>query len=281
MTSQTDTVIGDGTDVWSPLWPVAVDSQPVTLRRAVASEWIKFRTLRSSWAVLGGAMLGMLVFGLIVAYNTRHLTSNLQPNDIAPSATLQGYYLAQLLIGALGVLFVSGEYSTGMIRSTFAAVPKRIPVLWAKLIVFVTVTAVTMIPVSIVAFLAAQGLISGFRPGFSLGDPGVLRVVIGTGVYLMLLGMIGAALGWILRSTPGGLVAYAAVILIIPVLFGDALGNWGKQVAQYLPSNAGASFSTSIPEGPTLSPWVGLAVMVVWAVVAIAVARVLLHRRDA
>ena len=59
-----------------------------------------------------------------------------------PSATLQGYYLGQLLIGALGVLFVTGEYSTGMIRSTFAAVPKRLPVLWAKLVVFVAVTAV-------------------------------------------------------------------------------------------------------------------------------------------
>ena len=259
-----------------------VESQPVTLRRCVASEWIKFRTLRSSWAVLGAAMLGMLVFALIVAYNTRHITSNLQPNDIAPSATLQGYYLAQLLIGALGVLFVSGEYSTGMIRSTFAAVPTRIPVLWAKLIVFVTVTAVTMIPVSVVAFLAAQGLLSNFRPGFSLGDPGVLRVVVGTGVYLVLLGVIGAALGWILRSTPGGLVSYVAVILIIPVLFGDALGNWGRHIAQYLPSNAGQSFSTSIPEGtPSLSPWIGLLVMAVWAVIAVAVALVVLRRRDA
>ncbi len=216
----------------------------------------------------------MLVLALVVAYNTRHLTSNLQANDIAPSSTLQGYYLAQLLIGALGVLFVSGEYSTGMIRSTLVAVPRRLPVLWAKLVVFVTVTAVSMIAVSIVAFVCAQALLSHYRTGFSLSDPGVLRVVIGTGIYLTLVGMIGGALGWIVRSTPGALVAYFAVILVLPILFGDALGNWGKEVAKFLPSQAGASFSTSIPDSPhySLSPWVGLLVLVGWVAVTLAIA---------
>ncbi len=258
------------------------EAQPVTLRRVIRSEWIKFWTLRSTWAVLGAAVVGMLVLALVVAYNTRHLTRNLQANDIAPSSTLQGYYLAQLLIGALGVLFVSGEYGTGMIRSTLVAVPRRLPVLWAKLVVFVTVTAASMITVSIVAFVCAQALLSHYRTGFSLSDPGVLRVVIGTGIYLTLAGMIGGALGWIVRSTPGALVAYFAVVLVLPVLFGDALGNWGKEVAQFLPSQAGASFSTSIPESSySLSPWVGLLVMAGWVAVALAVAAGVLRRRDA
>jgi ABC-2 type transport system permease protein len=259
-----------------------VEAQPVTLRRVVRSEWIKFWTLRSTWAVLSAAVVGMLVLALVVAYNTRHLTSNLQANDIAPSSTLQGYYLAQLLIGALGVLFVSGEYGTGMIRSTLVAVPRRLPVLWAKLVVFVTVTAVSMIAVSIVAFVCAQALLSHYRTGFSLSDPGVLRVVIGTGIYLTLVGMIGGALGWIVRSTPGALVAYFAVVLVLPVLFGEALGNWGKEVAQFLPDQAGASFSTSIPESSySLSPWVGLLVLVGWVAVALAMAAGVLRRRDA
>ena len=259
------------------------EAQPVTVRRVIKSEWIKFWTLRSTWAVLGAAIVGMLVLALVVAYNTRHLTSNLQANDIAPSSTLQGYYLGQLLIGALGVLFVSGEYGTGMIRSTLVAVPRRLPVLWAKLVVFVTVTAASMITVSIVAFVCAQALLSHYRTGFSLGDPGVLRVVLGTGIYLTLVGMIGGALGWIVRSTPGALVAYFAVVLVLPVLFGDALGNWGKEVAQFLPSQAGASFSTSIPESPqySLSPWIGLLVLGGWVVVALAVAAGVLRRRDA
>ena len=260
----------------------AAEAQPVTLRRVIRSEWIKFWTLRSTWAVLSAAVVGMLVLALVIAYNTRHLTSNLQANDIAPSSTLQGYYLAQLLIGALGVLFVSGEYGTGMIRSTLVAVPRRLPVLWAKLVVFVTVTAVSMITVSIVAFVCAQALLSHYRTGFSLSDPGVLRVVIGTGIYLTLVGMIGGALGWIVRSTPGALVAYFAVVLVLPVLFGEALGNWGKEVAQFLPSQAGASFSTSIPESSySLSPWVGLLVLVGWVAAALAIAAGVLRRRDA
>lgn len=257
-------------------------AQPVTLRRVIRSEWIKFWTLRSTWAVLGAAVVGMLVLAVVVAYNTRHLTSNLQANDIAPSSTLQGYFLGELLIGALGVLFVSGEYSTGMIRSTLVAVPRRLPVLWAKLVVFVTITAVSMITVSIVAFVSAQALLSHYRTGFSLSDPGVLRVVIGTGVYLTLIGMIGAALGWIVRSTPGALVTYFAIVLVLPVLFGDALGNWGKEVAQFLPGQAGASFSTSIPESSySLSPWVGLLVLAGWVAVALAIAAGVLRRRDA
>jgi ABC-2 type transport system permease protein len=261
--------------------PFDVDSEPVNLRRTINAEWIKFRTLRSTLGVLGAAVLGMFVVAMLVAYNTRHIGPNIQPDDVVASSTLQGYYLGQLLIGALGVLFVSGEYSTGMIRSTLAAVPKRLPVLWAKLIVFVAVTATSMIVISLIAFLSAQGLISHYRTGFSLGDPGVLRVVIGTGVYLTLIGVIGAMIGWIVRSTPGALVAYIALILVIPVIFGNVLGTWGKNIAQYLPSMAGGSFIRSLGEPPNLSPWTGLGVFVLWVVAAIIVAAIVLRRRDA
>ena len=258
-----------------------VDSQPVTLSRVITAEWLKFRTLRSTVAVLSIAAAGMILIALTVAYNTRHITANIDPNDRNQSATMQGYYLGQLLIGALGVLFVSGEYSTGMIRSTFAAVPKRLPVLWAKLVVFVTVTAVTMIASCIIAFLCAQALISHYRVGFSLGGPGVLRVVIGTGAYLTLIGVVGAALAWIVRSTPGSLVAYIAVILVLPGLFGNVLGQWGKDIAKFMPSEAGASFVNTLRDPGSLTPWTGLGVLAIWAVVGIATAAIQLRRRDA
>jgi ABC-2 type transport system permease protein len=261
--------------------PPRVESQPVTTRRAIRSEWIKWKTLRSTWAVLGVAVVAMVLIGLIEAYNTRHLTANLQANDIAASGPLQGYYLGQLLMGALGVLFVSGEYSTGMIRSTLAAVPKRIPVLWAKLVVFVAVVGTSMIVITFVAFLSAQGLLSHYRTGFSLSDPGVLRVVLGTGIYLTLIGVIGAMLAWIVRSTPGSLVAFVGVVLVLPVLFGDALGNWGKNIGKFLPSSAGGRFAESIPDGYTLTPWWGLVVLIGWVLLGVAVAVVLLRRRDA
>jgi ABC-2 type transport system permease protein len=258
-----------------------VASEPVTTRRAITAEWIKWKTLRSTWAVLGAAVVAMVVIGLIEAYNTRHLTPNLQANDIAASGPLQGFYLGQLLIGSLGVLFVSGEYSTGMIRSTLAAVPKRVPVLWAKLAVFVSVVGTSMIVITFVAFLSAQGLLSHYRTGFSLSDPGVLRVVLGTGIYLTLIGVIGAMLAWIVRSTPGSLVAFVGVVLVLPVLFGDALGNWGKNIGKFLPSSAGTRFAESIPDGYTLTPWWGLVVLVGWVLLGLVVAGVLLRRRDA
>ena len=258
-----------------------VASEPVTLGRVATSEWIKFRTLRSTLAVLGGAVATVLAIGLIVAYNTRHLTANLQPDDHVQSATMQGYLLAQLLIGALGVMFVSGEYSTGMIRSTLTAVPKRLPVLWAKIVVFVTVTAAAMLATCVITFVAAQALIGNYRTGYSLTDPGVLRVVLGTAVYLTLIGILGAAIGWIMRSTPGALVSFAGLVLVLPVLFGHLLGSWGQHVGQYLPSTAGGSFITSIRAANTLTPWTGLAVLGLWAVVGLAIAAVQLRRRDA
>jgi ABC-2 type transport system permease protein len=258
-----------------------VTVEAVTLPRVVRSEWIKFRSLRSSWFVLGAAVLGMLLLSLVIAYNTRHIAGHQDANDLAPSATLQGYYLGQLLIGALGVLFVSGEFSTGMIRSTFAAVPKRLPVLWAKLLVFFVVTAVAMVVITIVAFLASQAFIGHYRTGYSLSDPGVLRVVLGTGLYLTLVGVIGGMLGWIVRSTPGALVSYFALMLVLPVLFGNVFGTWGKDIARFLPDQAGAAFATSIPESPHLSPWAGFLVLLSWVSVGIIVAALSLRRRDA
>ena len=257
-----------------------VESQPVTLRSAIASEWVKFRTLRSSAAMLAGASIGMVAIGIIVGWNTRRLSPTLDPEDIVPSAVLQGYYLGELLVGALGVLFVSGEYSSGMIRSTMTAVPRRIPVLIAKFVVFVTVTSATIIPCFVIAFVAGQGIISRSRSGFSLGDPGVLRLVLGTGIYLVCIGVIGASCGWLVRNTPGALVTYFAIILVLPGIFGNVLGNWGKDIAQYLPSEAGRSFVSSLHFPHTLSTWAGFTGLMAWVVAGLAVSAFSLRRRD-
>ena len=273
-TATIDTTVGRST-TWA-----GVVSQPVTFARAAKAEWIKFRSLRSTWAMLGAAVLGMLLLGLIVAYNTRHLTAHQQPDDLSPSATLQGYNLGQLLIGALGVLFVSSEFSTGMIRSTFAAVPKRIPVLWAKLAVFLAVTAAAMTAITVITFLASQAVIGHYRTGFSLSDPGVWRIVLGTGLYLTLVGVIGGMLGWIVRSTPGALVSYFALVLVLPVL-GGLFGSAGRHVVQFLPSRAGAAFTTTAPESPHLAPGVGLLVLGAWVAAGVILAIVSLRRRDA
>lgn len=273
-TATIDTIAG------RPTSRAGVASQPVTIARTVKAEWIKFRSLRSSWAVLGAALLGMPIIGFVVAYNTRHLTARQQVADLVPSATLQGYYLGQILIGALGVLFVSSEFGTGMIRSTFAAVPKRLPVLWAKLVVFFAVTAAAITSITVITFLGSQALIGHYRTGFSLSDPGVWRIVLGTGLYMTLVGVIGGMIGWIVRSTPGSLVSYFALVLVLPV-FGSLFGSSGTHVAQFLPSEAGAAFITSTPASPHLAPGAGVLVLGAWVAAGVILATASLRRRDA
>jgi ABC-2 type transport system permease protein len=252
---------------------------PVTQRGVIAAEWLKFRSLRSTLLVLLAAVLGMVAFGAIIAMNTRNPAGQ-DPEDLVASGPLQGYYLGQLLMGALGVLVVSGEYSSGMIRATMAAVPKRLPVLIAKAVVFTVVVGVSMIGASIVAFLVAQAVLSGHRHTFSLADSSTLRVVIGTGIYLTLVGLIGSVMAWIVRSTPGALVATLALILVLPILFELVFPSWGDYIGAYLPTGAGQSFSTNLALPHALSPWVGLAVMVSWVAAGLVAAAWVLKRKD-
>lgn len=250
--------------------------------RVVHSEWIKFRTLRSSWLTLVGAVVAMVAIGLVVGYVTS--TSNwatLEAEDTAASAPVQGYLLSQLLIGVLGVLFVTGEYGTGMIRSTFAAVPRRLPVLAAKTVVFSAVALVAMTLASFAAFFGAQLFLSGDGHGSSLADPGALRAVAGVGVYLMLIGALGGALGWIVRSTAGAISALVALLMVLPVLVGFLPGDVGSDVAKFLPSDAPAAFLSSVPVADTLAPWTGLGVLALWVIAALGAATVLVRRRDA
>ena len=252
---------------------------PVTQRGVIVSEWLKFRSLRSTLLVLAAAVVAMVVFGAVIAFNTRN-PAGLDPEDVVASGPLQGYYLGQLLMAALGVLVVSGEYSSGMIRATFAAVPRRLPVLIAKAVVFTVVVGVSMIAASVVAFLVAQAVLSGYRPTFSLSDGSTLRIAVGTGVYLTLVGLIGSVLAWIVRSTPGALVATFAVILVVPILLELVFPSWGTYIAAYLPTGAGQSFSTSLAAPHALSPWTGLAVMVAWVVAGMVAAGAVLRHKD-
>ncbi len=253
---------------------------PVSLPRVMAAEWLKLRSVRSTPLVILAAMLAMVVFGAIIGHNTRD-AAGLDPEDLVASGPLQGYYLAQLLIGSLGVLVVSGEYSSGTSLATFAAVPRRLPVLVAKVVVFTAVVATAMVAACVVGFLVAQAFLSGYRPTFSLADPDVLRVVVGTGIYLTLVGLLGGAFGWIVRNTPGALVTLFAVILVLPVLLLLFHGAWAQHLGAWLPTGAGSAFSTSLHVPGELGPWTGLAVMVAWVVTTYAAAAVLLTRRDA
>jgi ABC-2 type transport system permease protein len=262
--------------------PAAPPGGKVTPGRILNSEWIKFRTLRSSWLTLLGAVVAMVGIGLIVGYVTSTSDwATLDGENTFASATVRGYLLTQLIVGVLGVLFVTGEYGTGMIRSTFAAVPRRLHVLAAKTVVFSTVALVLMTLASFAAFFGGQIFLSAHDHGSSLSDPGALRAVAGVGVYLMLVGALGGALGWIVRSTAGAITALVALLLILPVLVGFLPASVGTDIAKLLPSHAAEAFVSSGPVANALAPWTGLGVLVLWVALALAAATVLLRRRDA
>jgi ABC-2 type transport system permease protein len=246
------------------------------------SEWIKFRTLRSSWFTLVGAVLLMIVFGAIFGYSTSTANwAKLGADSRAATGSLGGYQIAELVIGVLGVLFVTGEYATGMIRSTFAAVPRRLPVLAAKSSVLAAISVVTMTAASFAAYFIAQAFLSSHGHGSSLSDPGALRSVAGVGIYLALIGALGGALGWIVRSTAGGISALVGIMLILPVVVGLLPNGIGETITKCLPSEAGGAFITATHNTGALSPWIGLGVLVLWVVGAFAAATMLVRRRDA
>jgi ABC-2 type transport system permease protein len=261
----------------------------VTQMRVALSEWTKLRTLRSTrYALLAGALM-TIAFAIIPAFVNANRWSTMSLADKAGfhplETSLIGVTVAQLAIGVLGVLVISGEYSTGMIRSTFAAVPKRLPVLWGKAGVFGLVTLVLALPSTLIAFFAAQAILKGHSfnghdIALSFSDPGVAGAVIGGALYLTLVGLFGLGLGAILRSTAGGISALAGILFVLPPLMNVLPSSWNNAISPYLPSNAGQAIMQSGHPDHSLAPWTGLGVFAAYTAVAIVIAAVQLRRRD-
>jgi len=189
---------------------LAVSAPRVTQARVVRSEWTKLRSLRSTrWSLLAAFVFTIgfsLLFAAVVANHWSHMDprerADRNPLDIAQA----GVNIAQLAIGVLGVLIISGEYSTGMIRATMTAVPKRLPVLWAKAGVFAAVAFALSLPAVLIAFYGSQAILNRHHIlQVSFSAPGVARVVIGGALYLTVIGVFALALGALLRNTAGGI----------------------------------------------------------------------------
>ncbi len=257
----------------------------VTQARVIRSEWLKMRTLRSSWLTLSLAVASIAGVGIVIAWSTANDWNNMRPREKAhfnPLADpLAGFNLAQLAIGVLGVLLVAGEYSTGMIRASLGAVPKRLPVLWAKLGVFTTITLVTMLPTAVITFFISQRLLSSRHIQTTWSTPTVARTVIGIGLYLTVAAALGIALGAILRNVAGAIAALVGVLLVVPVVASALPQTWGDRINKWLPSNAGQALLSVSSDNTTLSPWRGFAVFCGYAVLALTAAAILLKRRDA
>jgi len=269
----------------------------VTFPRVLRSEWTKFYSLRSTYWTLLAAVVILAGLGALITYGImsqeevqlarRAGLRRLPPGlgfDLV-SISFQGINLSQLAIGVLGVLMVTGEYSTGMIRATFAAVPRRLPVVLAKAIVMAVTTFVVMVPAAILTFYVGQGILGTF--GGEITDPGVIRAVIGAGLYLVVIGLMGVAFGWILRSAAGAISTLVAIVIILPILVQVIPVDWIKAADPYLPSRAGQAIywvDTTLlkrfAEG-SLDPWPGFALFAAYAVALLVVAAVVVKRRDA
>jgi hypothetical protein len=263
----------------------AIQVGRVTQPRVIRSEWTKLWTVRSTrWSLLVASVLtiGFPILASIVIsthWGSRSPGDRAHFNPLDPA--LIGSQIAQLAIGVLGVLVITGEYSTGMIRATLSAVPKRLPVLWAKGIVFASVTFALMLPAVLVAFFASQSILSRHHANLHWSHPGVARCVIGAALYLTVTAVLTLALGTILRTTAAGIATFAAIFFVLPPLMDVLPSSWNNAVSPYLPSNAGRALISLTRDAHSLGPWTGFGVFAAYAAAAVVLAAVLLVTRDA
>ncbi|MCU1589831.1 MAG: putative transporter transrane protein [Frankiales bacterium] len=259
--------------------------QRVTPARVVLSEWTKLRTLRSTVMSLLAAIVFVIGFSILVPSVIRAHWPPRDPRDALNfdpvGVSLVGGFFAQLAIGVLGVLIVTGEYATGMIRATLAAVPARLPVLWAKALVYAVTVLVLMIPTCVLGFFIGQSILSSKHIETSFGHPGVARAVIGSALYLAGIGLLGLGLGALLRNTAGAISTLFGLLFVVPVVVHFLPASWSDAIGKYLPSNAGQGIYSLHPDSTQLGPWTGFGVFLLYAVVALVLAGVALVRRDA
>lgn len=256
----------------------------LSFARVVKSELIKFRSLRSTWITYAVALVVADGLGILVAAlrgsDIHNHGGSLGIDRVA--FTLHGVMLAQLAIGVVGVLFITGEYATGSTRASLTAVPKRVPVLLAKATVLGTVTALVGLAMTFIAFFAGQAVLSTWGLNVGLGSSGALRAVTGSALYLVCVALIGLGVGFALRSTGGAIATLFGVILVLPLLVTALPQSWQDHISKFLPLNIAVQMMTTRYGGgsPALSNGWGAAMLVIYALAALAIGLAVLMRRD-
>ena len=265
----------------------AVVTKPSTVGRVVRSEWIKLRSLRSTWIMLGSLAAAIVAFGLISASVA---TGSVSTPGGGPAfagtspvdTVLAGANFGILIVAVMGVLVGAREYSSGLIRTSIAVVPRRWPLLLGKLVTFVGVLLPTVLVSVLVSFFAGTAILSAAGvASVTWGTAGVAGAVLGTVGYLVGIGVIGVCLGILLRSVGSGLGVLIGGILFVPTLASALLPSSWDSVLKYLPSNAGMSFTSVATDSSMLTYGAGLAVFIAWVVLAVGGALGSLTRRDA
>ena len=262
----------------------------VGIGAVVRSEWTKFRSVRSTTVSL--LVMVVLIVGL-GALSTALTTANWSSTGPADRLTfdptnrsLVGILFGQLAIGVLGVLVISAEYGTGTIRATFAAVPRRPMVLMAKAVVFGAVGLLVSEVTAFAAFFVGQSLLTGATPHAVLSQPDVLRAVVGSGLYLAVLGLFGLGIAAIVRHTAGGIATFVGLLLVLPLIVEALPSSIRDPVAKYLPAVIGEVMTSAVSaraarDFPVLGPWAGFGLLCAYAAAALVLGGIVVVRRDA
>jgi ABC-2 type transport system permease protein len=253
-------------------------------RTVARMEWLKLRSVRSTWWTLLVFAAGMI--GLAVLVLSHEHWASMSPADRASfdptNDGFAGLVIGQLAIGVLGVLIITTEFSSGLVRATFAAAPRRPLVLAAKAAVLAGVALAAGEILAFAAFAAGEAALRAPAPHAALGQPGVLRAVLLAGAYPALIGLIGLGLGALIRHTAGAISAVAGVLFVVPLILLPLGTSIQNSVGKFLPMLiAEDSISAAKPQADALAPWAGFALLCAYAAVALAVGGWTLARRDA
>lgn len=250
------------------------------LRGMVRSEWTKLRTVRSTvWSLGLVVVLSIGISALATAEARAHLSSGGIGDPTRLS--LIGVFFAQLVLGVLGILVMSSEYGTGTIRATLAATPRRPLVLVAKAVVFGAVSLIVAEVVAFLSYLLGQALLTAPAPHTTLSSPGALRAVVGSGLYLCVLGLLALSLATIIRHTAGAIGAFVGVLLVAPIIVAALPSSIGNDIQRFLPDTIGRELISLHTGSHAFSPWVGFAVLCAYAVGLLVIGGIVLVRRDA
>ena len=252
---------------------------------AVRSEFTKIRSTRSTyWTLLALIVVTVGIGAIATAGTASHPQGITKASLDATQQSLAGLYVGQLVIAVLGALTITSEYSTGMIRTSLAVQPRRGVVFAAKALVFAAVSLVTGLVACFASFFIGQAILSSHHLNVTLGDPNVLRAVIGGALFLTACGMLAYGLGAILRHTAGAITAAIGLLFVLSILVNFLPQSWQNNVDKWMPAIAGAQIWTTKASsgGPHLfSAWPGFAVLATYAVVAMIAGAVLFRSRDA
>ena len=253
---------------------------PVTGIRVLRSEWTKFRSVRSTWWSIAAAVGLTVGVGVLLQW-----LAGAEPNaagdpEAVASRSEIGNLLSQLTLGVLAVLLISGEYGTGMIRSSMAAVPRRLPVLVGKLGVFAAVLLPLTVASSLVAFVLGQVVWRAQgQDAVWFGDPAVTRIVLGSALALVVSGLFALAVGTLVRSTAAGITVVVGLFFVLPTLL-QAMPQRIAEAGRFLPSNAGGALWHATLSSRSMEPWNGFGLLCAYTAVLLLAAAWRLRRGD-